>query len=441
MKKSDALKQKRTALLDKWEGLVKRAKKEKRELTPDEKKKVRKWRAKIDTLADDIDDEEAFEKHKTARAKSKGKKLKGGTSENRELKDMKKRYSLHKAIRSQMPNGVLDGVEKEIHDETVKRAKEAGVGITGIAIPSPETTERVHKETRADGQTVTEDSGNFGGNLVDTSLGPVIELLRPKPILRQMGARFMTGLTGNIAFPTNEGGITASWEGEVSEVPKTKNQYGKKSMQPNRLAVSTLISLQNLMQSTPALERMTVEDMRAAVEEKIDLAGLNGTGAGNIPLGILNAAGTNAVAAGTNGAVPTWAHIVDLETEVYVQNANAAKMGYIINSGTKGRLKKTKHEAGDLGYLMDKKNMINGHEVGVTNLMPSNLTKGSGVDLNAAIFGDFNQLLIGQWAFYDLSVDDKSRKDEGYIQLTLNTFLDILLRQEKAFSVIKDWSL
>lgn len=438
MKKSDALKQKRAALLRKWEGLVKRAKKENRELSSEEKKSIKKWRSKMNNLDDDIEDAKDLEERKAKRSKANGKKVKGGNPEERELGDMKKRYSLHKAIRSQMPNGVLDGVEKEIHEETVKRAKEAGISITGVAIPAPESRKA---QTRADGQTVTEDSGNFGGNLVDTTLGSPIELLRPKPILRQMGARFITGLTGNVAFPTNEGGISASWEGEVSEVSTTRNQYGKKGMEPKRLAVSTLLSLQNLMQSSPSLERMTVEDMRAAVEEKIDLAGINGSGTGNIPLGILNASGTNAVAAGTNGDAPTWAQLVDLETGIFVQNANSSKMGYIMNTGTKGRLKKTKHEAGDLGYLMDKKNMVNGYEVGVTNLVPGDLTKGTGTNLNAGIFGDFNQLLIGQWAFYDMSVDDKSRKKEGYVEITLNTFLDILLRQPKAFSVIKDWAL
>jgi hypothetical protein len=86
-------------------------------------------------------------------------------------------------------------------------------------------------------------------------------------------------------------------------------------------------------------------------------------------------------------------------------------------------------------------NTINGYNVGITNLMPNNLTKGSGVALNAGIFGDFSQLFIGQWAIYDLSVDDKSQKKDGNIEITLNTFLDVMLRHVKAFSVVKDWNI
>lgn len=433
MKKSDVLKQKRAALIRKWDAIVKLAEKENRALTEAENTEIGQCRSECDALDTDIDAQEALEVRMAQAAGVSGTEL--GDGQQREQKKVVKRYSLHRAIRSQMPNGVLDGVELEVHQETVRLARESGIAITGIAIPAPSS------QTRADGQTVTQDTGNFGGNLVDTTLGGVIELLRPNPILRQMGARFVTGLTGNVAFPTNLGGISASWEGEIATVPPTKNQYGKKEMTPKRLAVSTLISLQNLMQSNPDLEALTIQDMRAAVEEKIDLAGLNGSGTGNVPLGILNAVGTGSVAVGTNGGAPTWDHIVDLETAIYLANANAAQMGYIINTGTKGKLKKTKHSAGDLNYLMAMDNTINGYNVGITNLMPNNLTKGSGVALNAAIFGDFSQLMIGQWAIYDLSVDDKSQKKDGNIEITLNTFLDVMLRHVQAFSVVKDWNI
>lgn len=439
MKKSDALKQKRTALLKRWNSLVKLAQKEKRGLTTDENADIKKWRSKMEVLDESIDNHTDLEKRLARKAKSNGKLVPGagegtGKSEEREHSKMLRKYSLHKALRSQMGNGKLDGVEKEIHDETVKRAAKAGIAIGGIALPSP--------MQRADGQTVTEDAGDYGGKLVDTEQKGVIEFLRPQPKLRTLGARFLPGLTSNLTFPVSEGGITASWEGEISKVAKTKNKFVNKEMKPKRLAVSTLLSLQNIMQSTPSLESMTVSDMRSAIEQAIDIAGINGSGAGNVPLGVLNAPNTNALAVGTNGGLPTWDHIVDMETSVFVENANAAKMAYYINSGTQGRLKKTPHGADGLGYLMDKKNMINNYPVGVGNLMPSDLTKGTSAGIcNAAIFGDFSQLIIGQWGFYDMSVDDKTLIDEGQIKITFNTFLDVLLRQSKAFSVLKDWTL
>jgi HK97 family phage major capsid protein len=348
-----------------------------------------------------------------------------------EEKKIIKRYSLHRAVRAEMGVEPLSGVEAEMHEEVKRHAQEAGVNILGIGVPAA--------VKRADGQTVTQDAAANGGNLVSEDLGGVIEYLRPRPVVESVGARMITGLRGDVSFPTNDGGIVASWEGEVAEVSNSKNAYGKKSMKPNRLACSVLLSLQNVFQSSPDLEAMTVADINTVAAHKLDEAAINGAGTGNVPEGILNTSGIATIAAGANGLAPTWAHIIALETGIFNANADAERMAYIINTATKGKLKVTKHEAGDLGYLMSMANTINGYNVGVSNLVPSNLTKGSGTNLSAGIFGDFSQLLIGQWGFYDLSVDDKSRKKEGYIEITMNAFYDTLVRQAAAFAAVKDW--
>jgi len=95
-------------------------------------------------------------------------------------------------------------------------------------------------------------------------------------------------------------------------------------------------------------------------------------------------------------------------------------MGYLINAVTKGKLKTTKHEAGDLGYLMAMDNTINGYNVGVSNLVPGDITKGTGTNLSAALFGDWSQLVIGQWGFVDI-VLDKSTADKGYYRMIVST--------------------
>ena len=435
MKNSIELKQERASLIEQAQGLVDAAKTEKRELTTEEETSFDAFMAQRQGLDSKITRAEGIEENQKRGAQLAGVIV--GGSEFREHDKMKATYDFHKAIRSQMPNGVLDGVEKEIHEETQKRALEAGVAISGLAVPTNFT------EKRADGQTVTQDSGNYGGNLVATDLQSPIEFLKPTPIVESLGARFMGNLQGNLKFPTNDGGISGAWEGEVATTNNSKNAYGSKEMKPNRYAVAALISLQNLMQSSIDLQMFTVQDIRNVVANAIDVAAINGpAGSATVPEGILNTTGIGSVVGGTNGATPTWAHVVDLETSIYQNNADAANMAYLINPGTKGKLKTTKHEAGDLGYLMTPSNEINGYKVGVSNHVPSNLDKGtsSGV-ANAAIFGDFSQLLIGQWAFLDLTVDNISKKKDGYVEIVVNTFIDTLIRQPKAFAAVKDWLL
>lgn len=431
MKTSVELKQERSALITDQQNIVNAA--ENRAFNDDEQQRFDDIQSQIEGLNAAIKRAEAFEANQKIAAQAAGEIVGGG--EKREMDQIKKRYSFHKALRSQMPNGVLDGVEKEMHDETVKRAQAAGVAISGLAVPSD------FAEKRADGATVTQDAGAYGANLVDTSLQNPIEFLRPKPIVESLGARFMTGLTSNLKFPVNGGGITGAWEGEVDAAANSKNAFGSKEMKPNRYAVAALLSLQNLMQSSVDLEAFTIADIRAVIGNAIDAAAINGSGTGQ-PLGILNTSGVNEVVGGTNGAAPSWAHIVDLETKIFTENADAQNMAYLINPATKGKLKTTKHSAGDLNYLMSSANEINGYKAGVSTLVPGDLTKGTLVGAaQAAIFGDFSQLLVGQWGFLDITVDNVSRKKDGYVELVVNTFIDVLVRQPKAFSMIKDWDI
>lgn len=435
MKKSDQLKNERKQKVEaQGKMLEERKASESNQFTDEQRTKFNSLTDEIEELDTQIRNAEIDEEAEARAASLAGTPVAG--PEKREHEEMLKKYDFHKAIRSQLPNGVLDGVEKEIHDETVKRAKAAGVAISGLAVPTDYT------EKRADGATVTQDGGAHGANLVDTQLQSPIAYLRPKPIIESLGARFLTGLTGNLKFPTNDGGITGAWEGEVDMATNSKNAYGSKEMKPNRYAVAALLSLQNLMQSSNDLQAFTVADIRAVIANAIDSAAINGSGNSNQPLGILSAVGTNAVVGGVNGAAPSWDHIVDMETGIYSLNAEAENMAYLINPATKGKLKKTKHQAGDLNYLMANDNTINGYRTGVSTLVPGDLDKGTLIGAaNAGIFGDFKQLLIGQWGFLDLTVDNVSRKKEGYVELVVNTFIDVLVRQPKAFSVIKDWDI
>ena len=434
MKKSNDLKQERNTLVTQQNELINtvEARTESPNFTEDEQRTFDENDGKIKALDAQIRTAEAVEDAKKRAAESAGAGTSFGKGEEREMDKNMKRYSLHKAVRSQIGHK-LDGVELEMHEEMSKRAKDSGVAISGLAVPTA-----LPAATRADGHTVTQDSGAYGANLVDTDLRQPIEFLRPKPIVQSMGAQYFSGLTGNVAFPVNNGGIAAAWEGEIDQTAKTKNAYGKATMSPNRLASTVIVSLQNLLQSSIDLERYTIAEINAVIANALDVAAINGSGSGQ-PLGILNASGTNAVVGGTTGAAPTWAHIVDMETKVFVENANSAKMSYLINPATKGFLKQTKHSSGDLNYLMAMDNTINGYNVGISNHVPSDLVKSTTDPVSAGIFGDFSQLIIGQWGFYDLDVFKDAQV--GNVNITVNSFFDVLVRQAKAFSVIKDWDL
>lgn len=427
MKKSAIILQQRAQKIEAQKALHTKAATETRSLSEEETTQFRALQTEIVGLTRDLEDALAYE----ANLRSlEGSESIGFEKETEKAPKAKRTFSLHRAIRSQLVNGnlPLEGVELEMHQRATKAAAEAGIAVGGgFAF-----------ETRAAQQTVTEDTGTKGGALVATDLQSPIDFLRPEPLMKKLGASYLTGLTGNLRFPKNEGGIVASWEGETDTTPESANVYGYVDSIPKRLSVTVPISLQMLMQSSIDIEMYTIKEINAAIENKLDATAINGTGSGQ-PFGILNASGTNSVALGTDGAAPTWEMIVDAETKTFIANANSAKMQYVVNPQTRGKLKKTKHTAGDLNYLMDKSGEINGYGSVASNHVPSDLVKGaSGAVCSALIFGDFSQLLINQWGYMDLSVDEFSRKKEGLIEVTVNLFMDVLVKQPKAFTVVKD---
>jgi HK97 family phage major capsid protein len=421
MKKSDQLKVERATLLDAQSLLVNKATTENREMSADENGSFDTAQSNIQALDVKIARAEQIEANELRAIENRGIEIAPIETEKKTVKDV---FSIHRAIRSQMANGKLEGVEKEVHDRIMASDKPGNITLSGVAIPM----------NRA--QSVTGDTGTKGAALVATDLQSPIDFLRPEPLMKQIGATYIAGLTGNLRFPKNEGGIVASWEGETATTAEGSNVYGYLDSVPKRLSVTVPISLQNLLQSSVDLEMYTIKEINLAIENAIDAAAINGTGTAQ-PLGILNASGVNVVVTGANGDVPTWDMIVDSETDVFVANATAAKMNYVMNPKTRGKFKKTKHAAGDMNYIMGVDGNVNGYASAVSNHVPSTLTKGTGTNLSALVFGDFSQLNIHQWGFMDLSVDEYSRKKEGLVEVTVNIFVDVLVKQPKAFSVVK----
>lgn len=434
MKKSDQLKQTRAGKVEAQSALITAAETANREFTAEEQTQFDNLDNEIRTLDASIANEVRKEAAQSRAAELEGKQL--PANDNPEGKQ-KRGFSLSTAIRALISGEALTGPELEAQNRAKEIAREAGLGLSlgGIALPMFDSRSI---QTREDGQTVTGDSGAYGATAVATDKGAPIDFLRPQPVVEKLGATFLTGLVGNLSFPKNNGGITAAWKGEVATGDKTKDAWDEVELTPKRLTVSVLVSLQNLMQSSFDLEAYTMKTIRDEIANKLDKAALIGSGSGE-PTGILNTTGVTTVAMGTNGLAPTFAKLVELETGVFTQNANSARMGYVSNSKVRGKLKTTPKESGQPIYLMSDSGQVNGYDYFNSNHIPSNLTKGtsSGV-ASAIIFGDFSKLVVAQWGFMDLTLNDKSRKIDGYIEITANVFADVAVLEPKAFSVCKD---
>jgi len=287
---------------------------------------------------------------------------------------------------------------------------------------------------------VTTANSSTGGKLVATDLVSFIDALRNKMVVTGLGAQMLSGLVGSIAIPRQTAGATAYWVAESGAPTESQQTIDQVTMNPKTVGAFTDISRKLMLQSSIDVEAFVRNDLATVLALAIDLAAINGSGSNNQPTGILATSGIGSVAGGTNGAAPTLANMIDLETAVSVANADVGSLAYLTNAKVRGKLKQTFKNAtyGDVPVWGDG-NMVNGYNAAVSNQVPSNLTKGtaSGV-CSAVLFGNFADLIIGQWGALDLMVDPYSNSTSGTVRVVALQDVDVAVRHAESFAAMKD---
>ena len=286
-----------------------------------------------------------------------------------------------------------------------------------------------------------------GGTLIGTDLKSesFIELLRNRLVVKQAGATVLSGLVGNVDIPKATGGLNTYWvprNGTLST--ESEAATGKISLTPKTIGVFTDIGRGLLKQASIGVEQYVRKLIAEDIALGIDKAALAGATGGANPVGVLHAAGVKVVELGTIGDVPSHAKIVEMESKVAAANADIGNLVYITNAAGRGKLKTTKIDAGSgLMLWQDGNNgegMLNGYRAIASNQVPGNLTKGShtATDLSAIIFGNWSDLIIGEWGVLDLNVDSSVNSLSGGIRVIALQDVDIAFRRAVSFAVIKD---
>jgi HK97 family phage major capsid protein len=288
-------------------------------------------------------------------------------------------------------------------------------------------------------------SAGAGGNTVFTREGSFIDMLRAQMKVAELGATILTGLEGGtLAFPKQTGASSWSWvaENPGSDVALADVAFGQVLLAPKAGQSATSYTRQLLAQSSISAEQFVRADMNLAAALGIDLAAIASLGTGNSPTGVLGTSGIGSVAGGTNGLAPTYAHMVDLETEIAVDNADIGTLAYLTTPGIRGTLKKTLEfpdtASSKAVWTGGKEGEVNGYAAHVSTQVPNNLTKGSSSDCHAIIFGVWSQLLIGYWGAMEVVVDPYTKKRQGLIEVSNFQMVGLAVRHAEAFAAMKD---
>ena len=376
-----------------------------------------------------------------------------GGSSNPDLSAKEKaRYSMLRAIngavneRMNLANPWKEaGLEREV---SIAIGQRSGKHTAGVYIPTNlQFAARSADYSVGTGAGLSANSG--GGNLVQTNLmaGSMIELLRNKARVFGLGAQMLSGLTGNIDIPRQKAAGQTYWVGEGQTLNQAGAQFDKISMSPKHIGALSVITRNMLLQSTPDIDMLARADLLTTLALGIDLAALSGTGLNNQPIGIANLPGVNQIMGGANGSLLTIDDLIDMETAVADANADSDSMAYLCNARTVGALKKLKSTTGEYlwtnspqGQRSGTPGEINGYTVARSNQARKNLTKGAGTNLSELFFGDWSQVLVGEWGVVEVLPNPyvSGLYEQGAIELRVLQTLDIAVRHEESFSVKSD---
>ena len=359
----------------------------------------------------------------------------------RQFNDLEKkanrRFSIVKFIREAAAQsageGRLSGLEAEVAEMGAKEYERLGLTRKGFVIPTAAMRSSAGQDytTNAD-----------GGYAKVEQMPTYIEALKERLVVAQLGAKVIGDLVGTVPF-VSASAISSSWLAEGAQASVSKSTFSKATMTPHRNATVAAFSKDLLRQTSLDVENILMGLIVDSHARLIEDACINGSGSSNQPTGIL-AGITNAasglVEMGTNGGAITWAKVVALETMVNSNNANRGKLAYLTNAKVIGAMKTTERTSTNGRYILDVDGKVNGYPIDYTNLVPSTLKKGSSQSgvLSAMIFGNWEDLYIGQWGGLDIVVDPFTLADYGDVRIVLNAWNDVKVVEPKSFAAIKD---
>ena len=314
---------------------------------------------------------------------------------------MKKQFSLLKAINDIANNRSLDAVSQAVINAGADEMRSAGQSFSGqIQLPV---------ESRA-AVTVTDEHDD----VIEVQFADLLTPLRAKNVLVAAGAKYMSGLIGDVQVPIMGAG-NVTWEGEVASAQEAGYTFTSKKLQPKRLTAYVDISKQFLVQDSIGAEQAIRADIVAAINSKLESTILGSAqGSTTTPAGIFYGQSPKTIA--------TFKDICDLEASI--EDANViGECKYVMSNKAKAALRNMPKSSKSTQLVME-----NGEVDGTPVLNTSN------VEAQNIAYGDWNNLAIGQWGSIDLVVDPYTLAKDGQVRIVINAFFDAVTLRPEAFA-------
>lgn len=411
------LKDEKNQLIARSKGIIAKAKGEKRQLNAEENEEIGANQCRMAEINLEIEERTA-ENQQTGRSHAP----KGG------------KFSLRRAIANMVDGNQQNDAEAAVIEAATAHHNTSGAQMAdrrGIVVP-------VNMEKRAAFTAATEAAT---GVIIDEEQQEMLLPLQSALVLSRAGARFMTGLQGNIYWPEFSG-ANVFWEEENASAKDGAGAFSKGDLfKPLRLTAYVDISKQLLVQENTSVEAYIRQAIAVAIAQKIEQTAFSEkTGVANTPDGMFGTLDAN-----IKGDM-TWAQIVAMETNADVQNALFGNLSYILHPALVGKAKtKVKDASGAGGFIFtgNGDGQLNGYRALRTNNLPKGLRGTPAEEEQEAVpgdeygivFGNWADYFIGQWGGIELLVDPYTQALKGTVRLITNSYWNMGFIRKESFCI------
>ena len=401
------LKDEKKQLSTRSKAILKAAKGEKRQLTAEENEELGANQVRMAEINLEIEEHEDMNRQQGRKHQPQGG-----------------RFSLRRAIANMVDGNQQNDVDAGVIDAATTLHNQSGAQMAdkrSIVVP-------VNMENRAAFTAATEAAT---GVIIDEEQQEMLLPLQSALVLARAGARFMTGLQGNIYWPSFSG-ANVFWEDENAEAKDGAGKLSKGNVfKPLRLTAYVDISKQLLVQENASVEAYIRQAIAVAIAQKIEQTAFSkNTGVDNTPDGMFHTLDAN-----IKGDM-TWAQIVAMETNADTQNALFGNLSYILHPSLVGKAKtKVKDASGAGGFIFtgNGEGQLNGYKALRTNNLPKELGEGS--DEFGIVFGNWADYFLGQWGGIELLVDPYTQALKGTVRLITNSYWNMGFIRKESFSI------
>lgn len=326
-------------------------------------------------------------------------------NKNKVLNNME--FRLLKAINDIANNKQVDSVANAVFANGTQEMRKSGLSYGGqIQLPTSELRTAI---------TVTTE----GEDVVPTDLYDILEPLRAKNVLVQAGAKFLTGLVGDVQVPIMSAG-NVTWEGETASAKDGAQTFTSVKLSPKRLTAFVDVSKQFLVQDSKSAEALIRQDIINAINNKLEetvLGAEEGT--------LTRPAGIFYLKSGALSIIDSYADIADFESGIEDANVTGECV-YIMSNKAKAAYR-TMQKANGTGFVYENGTIDGTRVLNTSNVAGKNVA-----------YGDFSNLAIGQWGAIDLTVDPFTKAGDGQVRLVVNAYFDARVLRPEAIVVAKE---